>query len=360
MHIAVIFIGKSIRYNTIFRDYILRSVKQKISHIDDIITIDSIYKSHLLEWIEKQKSTHLYIFAHQQDFNLISKMISSHLQCELKLEQETLIPKRHIRLDKGSYTVNCFDKKLNIVQIAINESLPKILLREPTHQNELQIFGFDKEELSIILEPIADIYNISLHIQEVVKDWQKVYIKSSLQQRQNFIQSARQLVSNRMIVDSDVVPYMLEQFDKKNIFVAFAESCTGGLLSAYFTKYPKISHIFELGVVSYSNEIKANILEVSKDNLFQKGAVSHEVISDMLTGILQKSQATYALAISGIAGPDGGSEDKPVGTVGIGVATHNAQSVEFFQFQGDRILIQQQSVLTAIKMLIVSAQDEIF
>ena len=108
-------------------------------------------------------------------------------------------------------------------------------------------------------------------------------------------------------------------FLKNKKKIIFGESCSGGALASKITKLQDASMYFLGSIVSYSNEMKMKILKVSEKTLKEKGAVSKETIKEMLDGLFQISKADYAVAISGIAGPCGGSKEKPVGTVYIGV-----------------------------------------
>lgn len=132
---------------------------------------------------------------------------------------------------------------------------------------------------------------------------------------------------------------------QKNAKVTCAESCTGGLLSAALTEISGSSNWFDVGFVTYSNDAKRQLLGVQADTLNHFGAVSLETVAEMATGALLKGSADYALAISGIAGPTGGSLDKPVGTVCFALA--NLQNVLRCQgvFKGDRYRIREQAVI---------------
>lgn len=130
-----------------------------------------------------------------------------------------------------------------------------------------------------------------------------------------------------------------------------AESCTGGLLAARITSVAGASDYFERGFVTYSNQAKREVLGVPEELLREHGAVSHPVCEAMVQGALRSSQAHSALAVTGIAGPTGGSAQKPVGTVFIGCATDGRLLVERHHFHGGRRLIQEQSVQEALALL---------
>ena len=137
----------------------------------------------------------------------------------------------------------------------------------------------------------------------------------------------------------------------QNLKVTCAESCTGGLLAANLTRLPGSSAWFDMGFVTYSNEAKQQMLNVNPTTLAHYGAVSEEVVREMALGALISSKADYALSISGIAGPAGGSEDKPVGLVWFGLASKKRIWAESKHFNGERDQIRAQAVQYAIQLL---------
>ena len=120
---------------------------------------------------------------------------------------------------------------------------------------------------------------------------------------------------------------LIDKLEKANMKIATAESCTGGLISKLLTDEPGVSEVFDCGVCSYANIIKENILGVSGKYLREKGAVSPEVAAQMAQGVRKLAKADLGLSTTGIAGPSGGSEEKPVGTVFIGISTKNKTEV---------------------------------
>ncbi|MCG7874658.1 MAG: nicotinamide-nucleotide amidohydrolase family protein [Candidatus Thiodiazotropha lotti] len=132
-----------------------------------------------------------------------------------------------------------------------------------------------------------------------------------------------------------------------------AESCTGGWVAKVLTDLPGSSDWFDRGYVSYSNQAKQSMLGVSAETLAQFGAVSLQTVREMTQGALQQSGADLALAVSGIAGPGGGSQDKPVGTVCFSWQTTNRDPLlELCCFAGDREEVRLQTVEHALRQLI--------
>jgi nicotinamide-nucleotide amidase len=131
-----------------------------------------------------------------------------------------------------------------------------------------------------------------------------------------------------------------------------AESCTGGLIAAACTDLAGSSAWFERGFVTYSNEAKTEMLGVDAALIAQHGAVSEEVVRAMVLGALAHSRAQVALAVTGVAGPTGGSADKPVGTVWLGWATPAGITTEKCHFVGDRAAVRRETVHRAVRKLL--------
>ena len=133
--------------------------------------------------------------------------------------------------------------------------------------------------------------------------------------------------------------------------VTTAESCTGGLISSMITEISGSSQIFKGSVVTYCNEIKEQELNVQKETMIKYGVVSNEVVEQMLEGVIKKFNSDYAIAVSGVAGPGGGTEKKPVGTVSIGVLSKSgAKKINTYHFKGSRKEVQLQAAKTALKL----------
>lgn len=134
--------------------------------------------------------------------------------------------------------------------------------------------------------------------------------------------------------------------------VTTAESCTGGWVAKVITDIAGSSAWFERGFVTYSNEAKAQMIGVREETLAQHGAVSEPVVVEMAIGALKAARADYAVSISGIAGPDGGSEEKPVGTVWCAFATARGEGITRREcFSGDRDAVRRQATAYALQTL---------
>ncbi|HEX6612320.1 MAG TPA: CinA family protein [Rhodanobacteraceae bacterium] len=160
---------------------------------------------------------------------------------------------------------------------------------------------------------------------------------------------------NRLPVPSDenlhaLAQTLAEALAQRREMLVSAESCTGGWIAKVLTDLPGSSAWFECGVVAYSYEAKEALLGVNPHTLEQHGAVSEETAVEMVSGALARFGATIAVAVTGIAGPSGGTDDKPVGTVWIAWKRRGGYAhAEVFRFEGDREAVRRRTVARALE-----------
>lgn len=157
-----------------------------------------------------------------------------------------------------------------------------------------------------------------------------------------------------MTLEEEVVHKLLEE----NLTITTAESCTGGLIAATIVNVSGASGCFNEGYITYANEAKVRLLGVSEESIRSFGVVSDKVVAEMAEGALKKADADIAIAVSGIAGPLGGSPEKPVGTVYIGICLKDKVDKSLtktsykFHFEGDRSEIRDKTVKEALKIIL--------
>ena len=154
------------------------------------------------------------------------------------------------------------------------------------------------------------------------------------------------------MTDEQTLKRVSDLLKQKKLTVATAESCTGGLIAHSLTNISGSSDYFERGIVSYSNKAKIELLDVSEDLLIKHGAVSEQVAKEMAEGIRTKSNVNIGISTTGIAGPTGGTKEKPVGLVYIAVSTSDITIVKKFQFSGNRVQNKESTCSAALKMLL--------
>jgi nicotinamide-nucleotide amidase len=165
------------------------------------------------------------------------------------------------------------------------------------------------------------------------------------------------------MLDHDIVEAaknLLAICKRKNLLVATAESCTAGLVAGTLTEVPGTSSILDRGFITYSNEAKHEMLGVPRDILAKHGAVSPQTAEAMARGVLGHSRVHLAVSVTGIAGPDGGSAEKPVGLVFFACASRGGKLIASEQRYGDigRDKVRKRSVLQAFRMLHELAEGE--
>lgn len=149
-----------------------------------------------------------------------------------------------------------------------------------------------------------------------------------------------------------------QQLLAEQAWVTTAESCTGGGIAEAITRIAGSSGWFEVGFVTYSNRQKINVLQVAEADLQRDGAVSESVVASMARGAQQHSGAQYAVAVSGVAGPGGGSVEKPVGTVCLAWAQGEQLQTGCWHFAGDRAAVRQQTVQAALAGLLCLVEGQ--
>ncbi len=172
-------------------------------------------------------------------------------------------------------------------------------------------------------------------------------------------QKMKQLVEEHLVTDEDdpIQVVISKIFKKEGMTLSTAESCTGGYIAHLLTSEPGASLFFKGSIVSYANEAKQYLLNVSENTLQTDGAVSEATVSQMVKGALSAMKTDYAVAVSGIMGPDGGSAEKPVGLVWIAVGNHLQTVTQKFNFRFDRrrnIELTANNALTFLRRFVLS------
>jgi nicotinamide-nucleotide amidase len=221
--------------------------------------------------------------------------------------------------------------------------------------------GIPESQLAIRIEDWEDALPQTMHLAYLPKDGTirlrlSTYGEATAEEMDAQIAALLPLIADYVIAleDKPLETILGELLKQQNATIATAESCTGGRLAAALNALPGSSAYFMGSVVAYANEVKEQVLGVEHDTLIRYGAVSEQTVRQMAEGVRRLMHTDYAIATSGIAGPDGGTEDKPVGTVWIAWATPEGTTAERFQFGMARLRqqITQRAVTTALVELI--------
>jgi len=228
---------------------------------------------------------------------------------------------------------------------------------ERMNERVLKVFGMGESAIEEVLADLMGLPNLSMallakraemHIRLVSRSPKDLRAAEEALNRAE--EEIRRRLGNKVFGrDQETMIGIVGQLLKnEHLTIATAESCTGGLLGAALTQEPGSSGFYLGGVVSYSNSLKQGLLGVSEENLLKYGAVSEQVAREMAEGIRLKAGSDLAISTTGIAGPDGGSDQKPVGLVYVGLATPEGVQVEKIQLYGERESVRQLTVQAAL------------
>lgn len=351
---TVLIVGEKFRYSDDFLAYTKRKISEKLSKIDAFLfirendpNIIGELESHIAD------SSNIIIASSRANFALIGKMLSTHMCDTLVPRGNMLIPSKCKEYVDGSYLVNVQNRFINVIRLETTEEIPQIIIEEKIKIKKAFILNDDEESAKLLINPIAATSDIAVTIFknsgrciELVAE-EKKYGKLD-----SFFGKLQRLFDNKVVVANSLEEFLIDSLKAKNEKIALAESCTGGALSYKFVHISGASDVFVGSLITYANEAKISWLGVDESIIDTHGAVSEFTVSQMLEGVLKISGTDYSAAISGVAGPNGGSELKPVGCVYIGVKHKSGiQKIEKLEFVGDRELIQLSAANYALKML---------
>ncbi len=358
---ALVIVSDNLKYNTPFVEYISREAKRSIGDIDSVYYIDE-HRSDLFLTIEDIISKYeKLLIVTNFSFNLIGKILSTISEDNLELKDGQLIPSRSVKFTKKSFLVEYKGVSINLLEVKEGEELPVILLEDD--EDELKFFlvdVYEKRHLEL-LDELKKIYSLTVKRTSLIEGLEQVVAKGFLlDQKDAFIKALAFGFNGKILFGDDLSQIVAQRLIESGKSITMMESCTGGLIASELTKHSGVSSIFNGSVVSYANEIKEKF-GVSRQTLVEYGAVSIQTVHEMLEGALKEFQADFSIAVSGVAGPGGGSKEKPVGTVFVGAKCRSKNTlVEKLELKGDRNYIQKMSMLWAFKLVILSDEKLFF
>ncbi|KAB0614136.1 CinA family protein [Campylobacter hyointestinalis] len=355
-HIILI-VGEELQINKPFLDYVFRKYENYVGELG-MISYAGGGDKELPFYIENISKNYecITIIANDSNFYTLSKILATLSIDTIELKEDTLIPSRAINYAKNSFLLTLNTASINLIKATPTKELPSFLQNTKQDSKFFHILGVDKESAKILLEPLSTTYNVNISLTELLPGL--TYAKVSANrygQIDGFLESVSNLFTGKMINEKDIVVFVAKKLIQKNLKITFAESCTSGLCAAKLGSVSGVSSVFDGSVVTYANSIKHSWIDVSDEVLQNFGAVSDECVRQMVLGAIKLCSCDFAIAISGIAGPDGGSEQKPVGTVYIAVTNKNGEIyTQRLSLNGDRDYIREQSALHAYALLLRS------
>ena len=355
MSSSLIIIGEELIFNKPYMSYVLEELEKYICIIDSIDLLNKNDNDFFIKLEAKIKEhDQTVIVTNHSSFAFISKILSTIMNDHLELKDDVLMPSKTVLYSKNSYVIEEDSRCINVLSVKENEKLPDILIDENIKSKTFTIVDIDIDSIKILLEPICSNYDIKIIATSIIEGLVKINAKAyKYGNLENFLKAVKSLFVGKFIETNNIIEHIALRLEANNKKVTSVESCTGGLISSMLTKQAGISNVFDGAIVSYANRIKESWVGVSADTLKNYGAVSENCVSEMLSGALAASDADFAMATSGIAGPSGGNRNKPVGTVFVGVKSKNQDMniVRLF-LKGNRHYIQAQSAYYAFKLLL--------
>ena len=262
MKLHLLFIGNKFIYNSSLKEYVIRRVEQKCDFIGSITHFKESDNS-LFLYLEREfnSSSKIVIVTTKSNFSTIGKLISTVTSDNQILKENMLIPSNSSVYEDGSYLLEYKDAIANVISMDEMKKMPEVLISNQENMATINLFDEDKESVLALLNPIAQMHDVTLDVVSIIEGWLKVDIESKRYGNiSNFIESSKQLLPNKLIAASDVIHHIIEVLSKNQKRISFAESCTGGLLTYYFTKNNGASKILDGSLVTYSNDLKDFII----------------------------------------------------------------------------------------------------
>ena len=302
----------------------------------------------------------LLVFCTPEQAALTAREIATLTDDAVTMRRDVLLPSRAVVVAPGYYRVEAATAQLHVVTAEAGRELPGPRLEAAVSTAHTHLFDVDGTRLRVLLRQLGEAYRIAYALSEPVPGWVQCRMQA---ERFGDLDGARQQLLTQFptaLATENIAQWLIAALAEAQKTVTFAESCTGGLLSSYLTKESGASGVFEGALVTYSNRLKSAWIAVENSALEAHGAVSREVVEAMSAGALEVAGADYAIAVSGVAGPTGGTPKKPVGTVHVAVRSRDALQTARLSLQGDRNYIQEQTVLHAVKMLLLLDKKTFF
>jgi nicotinamide-nucleotide amidase len=358
------------------RQHIIAALDEAFSRADIVLTTgglgptkDDITKHVLCDYFQTHLIENAHVRAHVESLyrdrpDILNRLTATQWlvpECAEILENRVGSAPLMI-FHRGPKLLACMPGVPYEMKIAMTEQILPYISRQLSaisHQTiihrTLQVCGIAESSLAILLEDFENAMPAALHLAYLPKDGiirlrLSSYGELTEAEMQQWFDRLRQLVSDYLIADIDQpLEVLLGQLLRdRHQTIATAESCTGGRLAALLNKHPGSSAFYMGSVVAYDNAVKQQVLGVHPESLEKYGAVSEVVVREMAEGVRALMHTDYAIATSGIAGPDGGSAEKPVGTVWIAWATPNGTTAECFHLGKLREQVTDRACLRAL------------
>lgn len=339
--------------DNVAHDYLLRTITHTCGSIDVQIKSAARKLVEILDRVLLDEQT-IIVAAEGQEFATAAKVAATWMGTTITHRGNLLMPSCAELYDDNSFLLIKDGVQISFLRLTSDTLLSAPIIQQtPPPSACLHIFHRTKSSLEVLIEPLAAASDIEWDIIPTSGGWLRLKaISRRFGNLSLFLSSLHKLLPGQIIQAQDLWAYAVETLAKNQKRVGLSESCTGGLIASMFTAIPGSSAVFDGSVVTYANWTKESWIGVLPQTLTEHGAVSKETVQEMLAGTLRTCQSDYAIAVSGIAGPSGGTPQKPVGTVWIGAKAKEREPViEPFLFVGDRQAIREQAAHHALRLL---------
>jgi len=358
METTLFLFGEALIDDVVLRRYVLRHLSAAGRRPRRRFESERPEHAFLSELDASRTRGEVFIFCTEEQVSLVTRELCSFFDDVITTHDERIVPSKAKPVRTGYYRLD----NLHVLTIYPGYDLPA--LEVDAAQNDtartLHFFDCDPDALASALKTASATYRVTYRLCEPVGGWFRCRLDGGRFGDVEGMHRHLQTLFPACVAADDFAAWLIAALEAEQKTITFAESCTGGLLSSYLTAKSGSSAVFEGALVTYSNRLKSAWIAVEESTLETHGAVSAETVEEMSLGALEVAGADYAVAVSGIAGPTGAVPGKPVGTVYVAVRSKNAVNVERLQLHGDRNYIQEQTVLAALKMLLMLDRKTFF
>ncbi len=356
---ALVVLDHALIYNSVFIAYLKREIVRHAGVLDTLHFVDKA-DDDLVVVLEEVIAQHRNVFiVTGEGFSFAGKIVATICHDGLVVREDMLIPRKAEQFVRNSYLIRKGSTAINVLKVEVSKKIPQLLIER--RGEALPFFLFD-ERLQDRVETLAA---------QIEMQFEKVQILENLwfyrvqgvhsSQLQLFRRELTRTAGEAVLEGEDLSEIITRRLIDGEQTITTAESCTGGMIASEIVKNSGVSAIFTGSIVSYANEVKAKELGVRESTLKKYGAVSQECVWEMLQGAVEKFGADYAIAVSGVAGPTGGTRHKPVGTVYVGAKCRGKESiVRRLLLKGDRTYIRQESMLWGFRLLLETNRSFFF
>jgi nicotinamide-nucleotide amidase len=356
---ALVVLEHALSYNRAFIDYLKREI---IQHAGDLDTIHFIRKGDddIVLVLEEVVAAHRNVFiVTSESFSFAGKIVATICHDGLVVREDMLIPRKAEQFVKNSYLIKKGATAINVLKVDVSRKIPQILIKK--RREDIRFFLFDESKqkeietaimhLEMQFEKVMLLENLWFYSVRGVHESQLEHIEIELER----------IAADAILIGEDLSAIIARRLVEGEKSITTAESCTGGMIASEIVRHSGVSAIFAGSIVSYANEVKQKELGVRESTLKRYGAVSKECVGEMLHGVMEKFGADFALAVSGVAGPTGGTRQKPVGTVYVGAKCKGKEMIiRRLSLKGDRTYIREISMLWAFRLLLETNREFFF